>query len=135
MDLLETGFLATFGPDRWYTTKIFLQDFSVKREGTDETVTLPGEEVIPKLLPAFENHLREKGWLGKTVFDVQDEPSAHNVMSWREVSDYVRWRCGCLSCSTWTAGMIFIGERRKMEINCGTTAWVCINPAAFRTKR
>lgn len=88
MDLLETGFLGTFGPDRWHSTDIFLQDFTVRKEDTDEMVTLPGETVIPVLMPAFENHLREKGWLYKTVFHIQDEPSAHNVMSWREVSDY-----------------------------------------------
>ena len=88
MDLLETGFLATYGPKRWSSTDIFLQDFAVKKEGTDETVTLPGNEVIPVLMPAFENHLREKGWLDKTVFHIQDESSAHNVMRWREVSDY-----------------------------------------------
>ncbi len=40
-------------------------------------------------LPQLENHLKEKGWLNKTVFHIADEPSNHNIMSWREVSDFI----------------------------------------------
>ncbi|MHC4627638.1 MAG: DUF4091 domain-containing protein, partial [Planctomycetota bacterium] len=61
-------------------------------ESTGRTVTISGKEFLPHLLPALENHLREKGWLDKTVFHIADEPSNHNVMSWREASDYVH-RC------------------------------------------
>jgi hypothetical protein len=89
MDYLETGFLATFGSEKWYSTKISLTDFSVTYSETGEKITLKGEEVIPYLLPAFESHLRSKGWLNKTYFHIQDEPSLHNALSWKEISSYI----------------------------------------------
>ncbi|MHC4435334.1 MAG: DUF4091 domain-containing protein [Planctomycetota bacterium] len=92
MDLLETGFVARFGDGGWSSTEILLRDFRVLDESTGRTVTISGKEFLPHLLPALENHLREKGWLDKTVFHIADEPSNHNVMSWREASDYVH-RC------------------------------------------
>ena len=92
MDLLETGFVARFGDDGWSSTEILLRDFRVLDESTGRTVTIAGKEYLGRLLPALENHLREKGWLDKTVFHIADEPSNHNVMSWREASDFVH-RC------------------------------------------
>lgn len=89
MDYLETGFLAEFGSERWYSTKISLSDFKVTSPETGEKINLKGEEVIPYLLPAFESHLRSKGWLHKTYFHIQDEPSLHNALSWREISSYL----------------------------------------------
>ena len=56
---------------------------------TGEKITLRGEEVIPYLLPAFESHLRSQGWLHKTYFHIQDEPSLHNACRWREISSYL----------------------------------------------
>ena len=50
---------------------------------------MTGEEFLPKFLPALVEHLRAKGWLDKTVFHICDEPSNHNVMAWREASDFV----------------------------------------------
>ena len=89
MDLLETGFAATFGKGGWSSTEIVLRDFRVQKDSTNELITIPGKEFLPQFLPAFENHLREKGWLEKTVFHIADEPSNHNVMSWRQASEYV----------------------------------------------
>lgn len=89
MDYLETGFLATFGSEKWYSTRISLTDFTVTVSETGEKITLKGEEVIPYLLPAFESHLRSKGWLNKTYFHIQDEPSLHNALSWKEISSYM----------------------------------------------
>ena len=89
MDLLETGFAATFGEGGWSSTEIVLRDFRVQKDSTNELITIPGKEFLPQFLPAFENHLRQKGWLTKTVFHIADEPSNHNVMSWRQASDYV----------------------------------------------
>ena len=89
MDLLETGFVARFGEDGWSSTDVALSDFRVKDESTGESKTLPGEEFLPRFLPAFVEHLREKGWLEKTVFHICDEPSNHNIMAWREASDFV----------------------------------------------
>ena len=89
MDYLETGFLAKFGSEKWYSTKIYLADFALTDLETGKKITLRGEEVIPYLLPAFESHLRSLGWLHKTYFHIQDEPSLHNVLSWREISSYL----------------------------------------------
>lgn len=89
MDYLETGFLASFGKEKWYSTTISLADFSVTVAETGEKTVLKGEEVIPYLLPAFESHLRLKGWLNKTYFHIQDEPSLHNALSWKEISSYM----------------------------------------------
>lgn len=89
MDLLETGFVARFGEGGWSSTEILLRDFRVQTESTGKRITVPGRDFLPKFLPALENHLREKGWLDKTVFHIADEPSNHNVMSWRKASEYV----------------------------------------------
>lgn len=89
MDMLETGFIASFGGGRWYSTDIVLRDFQVRDESTGESKRLSGKEFLPEFLPAFAEHLREKGWLKKTVFHICDEPSDHSIMSWREVSDFV----------------------------------------------
>jgi len=89
MDLLETGFVAQFGEGGWSSREILLRDFSIYDESANRTTTMPGKEFLPILLPALENHLREKGWLEKTVFHIADEPSNHNVMSWREASEFV----------------------------------------------
>lgn len=89
MNYLETGELAKFGEKGWGGTDIVLKDFSVKNSETGEKITMPGKEVIPFLLPAFESHLRQKGWLHKTLFHVKDEPTLGNALSWREMSRYI----------------------------------------------
>ncbi len=87
MDLLETGFVARFGEGGWSSKEVMLRDFRVQSAGG--SITMPGKEFLPQFLPALENHLREKGWLEKTVFHIADEPSNHNVMDWREASQFV----------------------------------------------
>ena len=87
MDLLETGFVARFGEGGWSSNEIVLRDFRVR--SANGTVTMPGEKFLPHFLPALEKHLRTKGWLEKTVFHIADEPSNHNVMSWRQASQFV----------------------------------------------
>jgi len=89
MDLLETGFAARFGEGGWSSKEIVLRDFPAQKESTNKRIMIPGKEFLPQFLPVFENHLREKGWLEKTVFHIADEPSNHNVMSWRQASEYV----------------------------------------------
>jgi len=89
MDLIETGFVARFGEGDWSSNEILLRDFRVQEQSSGRSITIPGEKFLPQLLPALENHLREKGWLEKTVFHIADEPSNHNVVSWREASQYV----------------------------------------------
>ncbi len=89
MDYLETGEFARFGPEGWVDEKIFPGDFNVKDLSSGNLISLPGEKVLPILLPALESHLRQKGWLNKTLFHVKDEPSQHNVLSWIEFSRYI----------------------------------------------
>ena len=89
MDRLETGFVAHFGPGGWGSTEVSLRNFTVKDETTGRTQRMPGNEFLPQFLPAFVAHLRQQGWLEKTVFHIADEPSNHNVMQWREASDFV----------------------------------------------
>ena len=89
MDLLETGFVARFGEGGWSSKEIVLRDFRAQMESTGKRITVPGKEYLPQFLPALENHLREKGWLEKTIFHIADETSNHNVMSWREASEYI----------------------------------------------
>jgi len=96
MDLLETGFVARFGEGGWSSNEILLRDFRVQMESTGEKISLPGREFLPQFLPALENHLREKGWLEKTVFHIADEPSNHNVMSWRDASEFVHQQAPAL---------------------------------------
>jgi hypothetical protein len=88
MDYLETGELTKFGEKDWFSTDILLKDFNVKNARTAEMNSVPGKDIIPFLLPAFESHLREKGWLRKTLFHIKDEPSAHNAVAWSEMSAY-----------------------------------------------
>ena len=88
MDLLETGFVAEFGKGGWSSSEIVLANCTVvAADGKHSSV--PGEEFLPQFLPAFAGHLRAKGWLAKTVFHICDEPSNHNVMAWRNASEFV----------------------------------------------
>ena len=89
MDYLETGEPAKFVSGGFASTEIALKDFPVKDEVSGQTLTIPGSLVLPDLLPAFEGHLRQKGWLSKTLFHIKDEPSHHNALSWIDVSSYV----------------------------------------------
>jgi hypothetical protein len=89
MNLLETGFAARFGEGGWSSREIVLRDFHVQKESTNQVITIPGKEFLAQFLPTFEEHLRQKGWLEKTVFHIADEPSNHNVMDWRGASEYV----------------------------------------------
>lgn len=89
MDYLETGYLARRGEKGWDDTHFRWRDFTVKDSETGESLTMNGKEVIPSLVSAFESHLREKGWLKKTWFHVQDEPALHNALSWIEFSEFI----------------------------------------------
>jgi len=90
MDYIETGYgLTRFGDGGdWFSTKIELSDFTVTNSETGESKVVPGKEVIPYFLPAFESHLRQKGWLHKTLLSVRNEPSVHNAIPYCELSDY-----------------------------------------------
>jgi hypothetical protein len=89
MSLLETGFVARFREGGWSSKEIVLRDFRVRDEAKAATITMPGTEFLPEFLPAVEQHLQERGWLDKTIFHIADEPSNHNIMTWREASEFV----------------------------------------------
>ena len=89
MDYLETGELAKFGEGVWFSTDISFKDFNVYNIQKGESETVPGMEVIPHLLPAFEDHLRSMGWLEKTLFHVKDEPTLRNITAWKEASSVI----------------------------------------------
>ena len=76
--------------DGWGSTEFVLHPFSVRDRATGERAQRPAEEVLPHLLPALQEHLRDRGWLHKTLIHIGDEPAIHNLKSWREKSDYVR---------------------------------------------
>ena len=90
MDYMETGFLAIRGEKGWGDTNFRWKVLNVKKANTGETVKMPGKEVIPLLVTAFEAHLREKGWLHKTWFHIMDEPAVHNSLSWIEFSRVIK---------------------------------------------
>ena len=90
MDYMETGFLAIRGEKGWGDTNFRWKVLTVKKADTGETVKMPGKEVIPLLVTAFEAHLREKGWLHKTWFHIMDEPAVHNSLSWIEFSRVIK---------------------------------------------
>jgi len=89
MDFLETGELTKFGEEAWFSTQIKFKDLDVKNERSGENEIISGLEIIPHLLPAFENHLRKKSWLNKTLFHVKDEPTLRNITSWKEASHII----------------------------------------------
>lgn len=96
MDRLETGAVAHFGKvngkEGWGSTEILLSDGWVRDDTTGKSIKLPAKEYLPQFLPLVVAHLKEKNWLDKTVLHIADEPSNHNVMPWREASDFVH-RC------------------------------------------
>ncbi len=87
MNSIETGFIAEFAED-WFSPVIKLRDFKVYT-ASGKVIEMKGEEYLPRFLPVFQKHLKVKGWLGKTLFHIADEPSNFNIISYRENSAYV----------------------------------------------
>jgi len=86
--LIEIQPLGHWKDGNWENTEIGLSGYGVKT-AAGETKTLPAEEVLPKLLPALEQHLQARGWLDRTLIHIADEPAVHHVASYDEKSDYV----------------------------------------------
>lgn len=89
MDYLETGGIGQFRDDKWASTDISPRNYDVKDETTGKNISLKGTEVLPSLLASLESHLRQKGWLSRTLFGIHDEPSVHNAKAWMELSAYM----------------------------------------------
>lgn len=89
-DRIEIQQLGTFGPDGWSGDQIVLMGRPVRSVDTGETRMAAPEEILPGFLMALEAHLRERGWLEKTLLHIADEPSQSNAASWSEQSAFVR---------------------------------------------
>jgi len=89
MDLLETGFIAGFGEGGWSSREILLREFPVTDAATGRRILMPGQQYLPQFLPALVRHLQQRGWLAKTIFHICDEPSAHNILAWRNAAALV----------------------------------------------
>ena len=74
--------------DGWESTEIAFHGYNV--ETPEGPKSLPAEEVLPKLLPALQAHLEERGWVDRTVIHIADEPAVHHVASWSEKSAWVK---------------------------------------------
>ncbi|MCD2425666.1 DUF4091 domain-containing protein [Niabella pedocola] len=48
------------------------------------------QNFLNQFLPALKAHLEKKGWLGKYMQHISDEPTAKNASSYVAISDYVR---------------------------------------------
>jgi hypothetical protein len=48
---------------------------------------VPGADIIGPFLAALADHLRERGWLERTMVHICDEPSDNNSPSWCAVAD------------------------------------------------
>lgn len=87
-DRIEISQLGGF-KSGWSGREIMLRGVAVTDRETGKTERRPAEEILPKMLPALQEHLRGRGWLDKTLLHIADEPSINNVRSWREKSDWV----------------------------------------------
>jgi len=87
-DLIEISQIGGF-KDGWGGKEIVFHGFGVTDRATGKSEQRSGEEVLAELLPALQEHLRERGWLSRTVLHIADEPSVNNVRSWRERADWV----------------------------------------------
>ncbi|MBO9620401.1 MAG: DUF4091 domain-containing protein [Niabella sp.] len=48
------------------------------------------QNFLNQFLPALKEHLQQKGWLGKYMQHISDEPTAKNAPSYVEISSYVK---------------------------------------------
>ena len=87
-DLIEISPLGGF-KSGWGGKEIALRQVPVTDRRTGKTENRPAEDVLPELLPALQDHLRERGWLERAVLHIADEPSINNLRSWREKSAWV----------------------------------------------
>jgi hypothetical protein len=89
-DRLEIQFVARFGEGGWSSPNIDFVNVAATDRANGQTVPLNFEQGLAPLLKDLEKHLDEHGWLNKAMIHVCDEPSLHNVNSWRERSRRVR---------------------------------------------
>lgn len=89
-DRIELTHVGHFGKGGWRGREIVLRSVSATDAKTGKSVRLPPAEGLAALLSDLERHLAAKGWLKKAMIHVADEPSLHNIDSWRKASAFVR---------------------------------------------
>lgn len=90
MNFLETGHgLTRFGEGGTVlSTEVLFNNLQVTDSETGAEIMITGKDILPFLLPAFEKHLEQRGWLDRTFIHVKDEPNLANSEAWREMSDF-----------------------------------------------
>jgi hypothetical protein len=86
---IELGHTAHHGEGGWSSDEFILNNVSARDSQNGETVSLPPDEGLAPLLRDLERHLDERGWLDHTMIHIGDEPSLHNINSWRKASAFV----------------------------------------------
>ncbi|MEW6357207.1 MAG: glycoside hydrolase domain-containing protein [Planctomycetota bacterium] len=84
-DRIEITFIGGF-KDGWGGREIQLHGLTATDRKSGKGVKLDFEHGMVPLLADLQDHLEKRGWLQKTVIHIADEPSQHNVLSWREKS-------------------------------------------------
>jgi len=88
-DRIELCHVGHFGKGGWGGTEIVLRNITITDRKTGRSVTLEPAKGLAPLLADLERHLDQRGWLGKSMIHVADEPSIGNAASWREASAFV----------------------------------------------
>ena len=88
-DRIEIGHVGHFGEGGWESKEIILATITALDRATGKSVTLPPEQRLAPLLSDLERHLVEREWLARAMVHVADEPSLHNIESWRKASEFV----------------------------------------------
>ncbi len=89
-DMIEISFVAHFGKGGWYSKKVVLNKVNIIDKKTGNVVYLTNNQGISALLRSLQKHLEKKGWLKRSVIHVADEPSYHNIASWKKAARFVR---------------------------------------------
>jgi hypothetical protein len=86
---IEIGHVAHFGEGGWNSKEIVLRSITATDRATGRRISLPPDDGLAPLLGDLQRHLSEKGWLDRAMIHVADEPSLHNMESWRRASEFV----------------------------------------------
>jgi len=86
---IEIGHVAHFGEGGWGSKEVVLGMVAANDRASGKQVSLPPEKGLAPLLADLERHLSERGRLDKAMIHVADEPSLHNIESWKRASEFV----------------------------------------------
>ncbi|MBM3213151.1 DUF4091 domain-containing protein [Candidatus Poribacteria bacterium] len=77
------------GRDWWSSSKLAMNEISVKHQETGETIKLPPDKGLALMLASLDKHLQEKGWQDKAMVHISDEPTIYKVESYCEIADFI----------------------------------------------